>query len=314
MGEQKFNFNVPVSLIKGDEEGEWRIGGIASTEDKDFQDEIVKIDGLDISSLSKNGFFNQDHKKGFENILGRIKFAEKRENDEIGKHLYVEGSLFKTQAASKAAWNIMNELGPDERKMQMSIEGKIIKREGKDKKVVSKAKVENVALTLNPINSNTFATFLKSFGEENEDVEIATSEDTDSVRVTLKKSTYNRLLDLVDNQKSFKEHLTDLCKGMTVSEVNHVFKVLKKSKEELEKQAEKSLTATHSYSTQLPQERTGGDVMTQESLDRNDKKKKKKETIKQVVLKAKSMFPDNKIEDLVSIAYSRYELLTSKGE
>lgn len=401
--EEHFSFNIPLNIIEKSEDGDWRIGGIASTENKDFQGEVVKIEGLDISTLSKNGFFNQDHKKGFENILGKVDFAEKREDPEVGKHLYVEGKLFKTQPASQAAWNIMQELekGDASKRMQMSVEGKILKREGKDKKVIAKAKVENVALTLNPINEHTFASFVKSFegcqiddeviekggpgsgprpghskktslvdhvyssldvlpqkrtpeqhhdmmldlsgkiakkikGKEQDSDHVWTSiHDTvqghtsenqekhmdmvhkihstlmnklkkseDEVVVTLSKATCDKLLEYADSKKDLKQYIYDLCKGMSVEERNKVFKTLIKAKETLKK----DLTATHSYATQLPSERTGGDVMTQESIDGVGKKKKKKkieksekEAIKSIVMKAKEKYPNASLKDLVRI-------------
>jgi len=375
--ERDFNFNIPVTLLKGDAD-EWKIGGVASTEDKDFQGEIVKIDGLDISALAKNGFFNQDHKKGFENILGKVDLAEKRDNPEYGKHLYVEGTLFKTQAASQAAWNIMNELdkSSDERKMQLSVEGKILKREGKDKKTITKAKVENVALTLKPINEKTFATFIKSFEAFEEEInkakdikpliisflkenpeptdeqvhefaeknkidehkfeeqiykllssyikqEVKKSEEDDNfVTVRLSKSTAEKLIEYTDSKKSFKEHLMSLCKGMALDEVDKVFLVLRKAKDEIKKKKiDKALTATHSYATQLPQERTDGDVMTQESLDtkkRNSiilgedeeikKKNKRDKKLKQILESTAKSFPEIDIKDISKMVFDKYEM------
>ena len=46
-----FKFNVPLDIIKSDDDG-WKVKGIASTEDKDLQGEIVKQQGLDISVLN----------------------------------------------------------------------------------------------------------------------------------------------------------------------------------------------------------------------------------------------------------------------
>lgn len=297
--EEKFNFNIPLEILgKGDKEGEWRIGGIASTENKDFQGEVVQIDGLDISTLAKNGFFNQDHKKGFENILGKIDKAEKRQTDEDGKHLYVEGRLFKTQPAAQAAWNIMNELDKSEdltgKRMQLSVEGKVQKRIGKDKKVIAKAKVDNIALTLNPINDHTFANFLKSLEGMKSSKEESTI-DSEFVNVSLHKSVIEKLNEYVDNKKSFKDHIYDVAEQMDEIEQKSFLRVLKKA-----------LTSTYSYASELPSERTGGDVMTQESLDRKKKKKKKK--LKDIVYTIKKSFPSINLEQLVKTVFERYNL------
>lgn len=405
MSEKSFNFYIPLNVLsKGDEE--WRVGGIASTENKDFQGETIKVDGLDISSLAKNGFFNEDHKKGFQHILGKIDHAEKREAPEIGKHLWVEGKLFKTQPAATAAWNIMNELSKDasnEKKMQLSVEGKILKRAGKDGKVITKAKIENVALTLNPINDNTFATLLKSeqideMGVEQEEAQVP----SDKVTVTLEKATYDKLKQYAESKKSFKDALLDLCKGKTQAEVDQIFAVIRKAKtgegsrggkvightrsgkpiysnanhadhkdftkrdhedaifahkkyrkeklnlirgdddkfwhstEQEEKhfnhvarglnssqrdnlradhrhgiKTQKSdapaaaLTATHSYATQLPQERTGGDVHTSESLDAKKDKRKKK--VKDLLAQVKKSYPGADFNTIALIALEKYK-------
>jgi len=362
MIEQKFVFSLPVDIIKKSDE-EWRIAGVASTENKDFQGEVIKIDGLDISTLEKNGFFNEDHRKGFQNILGKIDKAEKRDDDKAGKHLYVEGRLFKTQPGAQAAWNIMNELEKSNdlsKRMQLSVEGKIFKRAGKDKKTIVKAKAENVALTLNPINDHTFASMLKSMEVLNQveeiketDLEKAKSklseeeihekiikffqinpnpndpqvhtfadelgldegelerhiymlftkyvnkESTEKVKkaepdfmTEIFRTTFNSLVqDPTLVRKGFKDSLIDLLKGRSKEEVKEALSIISKA-----------LTATHSYATQLPQERTGGDVMTQESLDR---KKRKKEKVKEFVNKMSKSFPLMSSEKILKLVIDR---------
>jgi len=313
---KNFSFNIPVKLVKGKDKEEWRIGGVASTEHKDFQGEIVKIDGLDISTLSKNGFFNEDHKKGFKNVLGKIDFVEKRKNDDVGKHLYVEGKLFQSQPSSKAAWNILNELGKSDsgKKMQLSVEGKIIKRTGKDKKVVQKAKIENIALTLNPINDYTFASFVKSFQDfENEKLKEEgpkkLSINNDFVLVNLSKSSYNKLLEYIDHKKSFKDHITDICKGMNKEEISSLFNVLIKAKDELNK----SLEAGHAYASKIPGQMTDGEVMTKESLESNKKKKdKKKDKLKFVINEVKKSFTDIDYVTIVTKVLDKYNKFSKR--
>jgi hypothetical protein len=162
-----FKFHIPVELLKSEDEQEWRVGGIASTPDEDLQEEVVHQDGLDISVLKAGrGLFNWDHQKGPENVLGQIDDAEFKTIN--GKRcLYVEGYLFKNQERSKAFYNILNSLkkgnGP---RVHMSIEGKILQRDDSDKKKIKKARIEKVALTLDPVNPYTYADLIKSLNAE----------------------------------------------------------------------------------------------------------------------------------------------------
>jgi len=158
-----FKFFVPVELAKGENEDEWRIKGIASTGDKDLQGEVVQQSGLDIGPLKNGkGLFNNDHQKGPENVLGKIDYAQNTMNG-----LYVEGYLFKHQPRAQAFYNIMRSLKKaDKNRVQMSIEGKIVKRDDIDKSVIARARVEKVALTLDPVNTSTYAEIAKSLSVE----------------------------------------------------------------------------------------------------------------------------------------------------
>jgi len=163
-----FKFYVPVELAKGESEDEWRVKGIASTGDRDLQGETVSQSGLDISPLKQGkGLFNNDHQKGPENILGKIDYAQNTMNG-----LYVEGYLFKHQPRAQAFFNIMRSLKKaDKNRVQMSIEGKIIKRSDIDKSVIARARVEKVALTLDPVNTSTYAEIAKSLSVERLEVD-----------------------------------------------------------------------------------------------------------------------------------------------
>lgn len=170
MSEKAFKFYIPVDLEdleKADKQDapadSWKIQGIASTADEDLQGETVSQEGLDISMLKAGkGLWNWDHQKGPENILGQIEDAEFVQKD--GKKvLLVKGYLFKHQERSKAFFNILRSLkkgsGP---RVHMSIEGKIMERDWRNPKSINKARVEKVALTLDPVNPYTYAELCKS--------------------------------------------------------------------------------------------------------------------------------------------------------
>lgn len=166
--DKKFQFHIPVELVKSDDdENEWKVAGIASTEDQDLQGESVIQDGIDISLLKAGrGLFNFDHQKGPENVLGQIEDAE-FVTHEGRKALLVKGYLFKHQDRAKAFYNILKSLkkgtGP---RVHMSIEGKILERDFRNPKAIKKARVEKVALTLDPVNPYTYAELVKSLNAD----------------------------------------------------------------------------------------------------------------------------------------------------
>ena len=164
LAKDEFQFYLPVEFDKSNK-SQWKIKGVASTPDKDDQNEVVFQDGLDISHLKKGlGLFNDDHKKGPENIVGQVTDAKKSSDG-----LHVEGYLFKEQPKAQAYKNIMCSLEKgQEKRVKLSIEGKVLKR---SKNKILRAKVTNIALTMNPINENTYAEFMKSFGAEDSNIE-----------------------------------------------------------------------------------------------------------------------------------------------
>lgn len=149
------------------------IDGIAATEDRDSQNEILSLSGADISQMLKRGYFNDNHGTGFANTLGRITEAKKifsKEDagdarqktywDKVRRpFLYVKGYLFDEaeHPNAKAVAAIMKEF----KKMgtpldvQMSVEGKVINRG--DNGLLKESMIRNVALTLVPANNNTGA-------------------------------------------------------------------------------------------------------------------------------------------------------------
>ena len=166
-----FQVHVPVEIYKS-EDDEWKIGGIASTDDLDLQGEEVLQEGLDISVLKEGrGLFNNDHQKGPENILGEIEDADFV--DHGGKKaLMVKGYLFKEQDRAKAYYNIMRSVKKGKApRVHFSIEGKILERDMAQTSKIKKARVTKVALTMDPVNPNTFANLVKSINTDNQQAE-----------------------------------------------------------------------------------------------------------------------------------------------
>lgn len=228
--DRKFSVVIPATLEKG-EDGEWRVFGLASTQNRDQQGEIIDLKGLDLSPIKKGrGIFNFDHKKGPENTVGIIdtyKFSD--------DGLYLGGYLFKGHDRAKALYQIMGSLNKADRgRMGMSVEGVIKERKGADGKVIAKATIHSCALTMNPVNSDTFINLVKSFNE----VEVDSEELSESI---------------IPSMEEPREDTSEVEGPMTFT-VNQVAALVK------------ALGVGAEYATSKPSELTGGAALAREDV------------------------------------------------
>jgi len=178
MVEQRFSFWLPASVQKAinPETGEeiMRLGGIASTIDKDSDGEELDPAGFDIQPLLTSGTVNWHHQtKGMPTaIIGEPTKAEIRKDG-----LYIETDLYPSSQVAQDVWKLANTFEKDSktRHLGYSIEGKVLKRKSENKKSpdynrILKAAITGVAITHMPKNSKTFANIIKGdIGEINED-------------------------------------------------------------------------------------------------------------------------------------------------
>jgi len=174
-----FEFEVPVTFFekadapKGKQR---RIGGIISTEAPDRQGETVLADALDLSDWLKNGWYNDNHTKDTDGIVGYPEVAKKFQKGdklptgETAQHAghWAEGYLLKTDRGDKL-WELGQALQGTGRRLGFSVEGKILRRSGPRTIVkksedgtpqwvgsnIAKALVRNVAITNSPVNTDT---------------------------------------------------------------------------------------------------------------------------------------------------------------
>ncbi len=164
----RFRLIVPITsgltkskATKTDER--WLIEGIASSENRDLQNEIVVQKGINFKPLLESGFFNWNHMEGPENIVGiplEIKIIK-------GPRLYVKGELLKNVTRAKAiydlakafeAFNAQNPDGPS-RRLAWSIEGEKVQM--KDE-YIEECVVDQLAITHEPVNPFTWLQLVKS--------------------------------------------------------------------------------------------------------------------------------------------------------
>lgn len=232
--ESKFQFVLPAQFTKADN-GEWKIRGLASTGSKDLQGEIIDQNGLDLTPIDmKKGILNWDHKKGPENTIGVIdKYKKSSEG------LWLEGRLFKNHSKAKAVHEIMSSLNKaDTGRMGMSVEGIIKERAGKDGKVIKKAIIHSCALTMNPVNTDTYASLIKSMSEVEFEPDEAVAPAPEVVAE-----------DNTADQPMFS--------------TNQVLSIVEKA------------LSVGAGAMAAPADRTGGDALVQSNMKEEDKKKKK---------------------------------------
>ncbi len=168
-----FHYYAPVSFFeKADApEGERRrFGGIASTETRDQDGEVILQRGLDWKYFMSKGWFNDNHGRKTGDIVG---FPSKVEYYKKGQRLpngstahanlhWTEGYLLEGHKPADEIWSAAMALqkAGGARQLGQSIEGKIQKRAGGSGKTIAKALVRHVAITHCPVNADTSLGFL----------------------------------------------------------------------------------------------------------------------------------------------------------
>jgi len=162
-----FTFESPVSFFEKAEAPagqQKRIAGVISTESPDRQDEVVLQRGLDFSDFAANGWYNDNHTKDTDGILGypdagSIRQFRKGEKLPDGTKAasngtWAEGYLLETDKAKRIC-ELGKALQKTGRPLGFSIEGRIERREGPNRKIIAKALVRNVAITNCPVNTDS---------------------------------------------------------------------------------------------------------------------------------------------------------------
>lgn len=165
--EDSFKFWVPAQAVtiskaeKGKKNSKRWIQGIASTDQTDLQGESVNQTGIDFSYFLKHGYFNNDHKSGFEHKVG-----EPTECKVTKQGLWVRGFLYDNHKIADEIWNLMHSQETTDgarRKVGFSIEGKVKRRNGKK---IEACWIQDIAITPAPINTASWAEIAKSLSAQ----------------------------------------------------------------------------------------------------------------------------------------------------
>ena len=236
-------FTVPASLEKS-KEGDWKVKGLASTQNLDRQGEVIVQKGIDLTPIDqKRGVLNWDHKPGIENMVGVLDGYSKDD-----KGLYVEGRLFKNHDKARAIYGVMSSLSDsDKGRIGLSVEGKILERDKANPKIIKKCKINAVAITMNPVNSDTYADLVKSMNVED-----------DNLVKSLTKSELE--FDATENQSS---EIKETSIEETTFTTTQVLAIL-----------EKAMAITQDRGNTPPNKLSGGSAMETSNMGKDKKKKK----------------------------------------
>lgn len=169
-----FNFWLPLDFEKS-EVAEYPRGderryenmvfeGIASDDSEDYQGDSMEPNGFNIDYFLRHGLFNLDHLTvRAKELRSRFWIGEPLDGKIVDNKFWVKGRLWKESPEARAFWDKcieMKESGST-RRPGMSIEGRALERDPKNEKHITKAIINNIALTFAPVNFNSFIDFVK---------------------------------------------------------------------------------------------------------------------------------------------------------
>lgn len=175
-----FNFWLPIDFMKSEEATQYERGdgrryenmvfeGIASDSSEDYQGDSMEPNGFVIDYFLKHGLFNLDHLTvRAKELKSRFWIGEPLDGRIINNKFWVKGKLWPESPEARAFWDKcieMKESGST-RRPGMSIEGKALERDPKNEKHITKAIINNIALTFTPVNFNSYLDFVKGVQEQ----------------------------------------------------------------------------------------------------------------------------------------------------
>ena len=158
-----FSFFTPIQLEKGKSEAGvtvMKMKGIASTNSKDEDGEVLDPNGFDLSYFMKSGYMNWNHQTN-QNPLAIIGRPTKS-SIENGQ-MKLECELFDYNPLAKDVYKLGEVLQKSGGGLGFSIEGKVVERDEKDPTKVLKAKITGCAITANPKNKDSVAEIVKGY-------------------------------------------------------------------------------------------------------------------------------------------------------
>lgn len=140
--------------------------GVASIPQKDKEGEFLDPKGFDLSEFKWVNWVHQSSSPS--EIIGEI--TKSRINAD--GTLYIEGILHANNERAKQVYELAKNLetSGNGNTLALSIEGKAIKRDGKNPKWVKESKLTAVAICPTPVNTGTWVQFMKAYNSKEQNL------------------------------------------------------------------------------------------------------------------------------------------------
>lgn len=211
--EKSSKFN-PLDYPVGDDRRYERMifEGLASDASEDSEGESMEPNGFIIDRFLKHGLVNLDHLPSRSPInKSRFWIGAPLEAKINNNEFFVKCQLWKKSPEARAFYDKaleMKESGTD-RKPGFSIEGRALERDSKNPKKIKKALITNIAMTMTPVNANSYADIIK--GHQSKDYvsynESVKNSDSSNILIELEKDGH-----LISINKSFDIKISSLAK------------------------------------------------------------------------------------------------------
>lgn len=187
-----FRLFVPLekSVEVDSETGDYIVQGVISSDDEDLQADTITPDGMDTSYFLEKGWIKWEHGNSPNQFIGEPVEVH------IGQYMhpvlkksvngvFVKGRLFANRDLAMQAVVAIEDLQKSQssRSVGWSIEGGVIERCRETGKIL-KSVLRNVVLTMNPVNTTTYAELVKSFTQGDEENMTVNNQDQSNAEIS----------------------------------------------------------------------------------------------------------------------------------
>ncbi|WP_017814461.1 hypothetical protein [Paenibacillus shenyangensis] len=171
-----FRLFVPLEKsVDMDGAGDYIVEGVMSSDDTDEQNDSITPAGMDTSYFLSKGWIKWEHGNTPDQFIGepldvRIGEFQHPVTQKSINGVYVKGKLYANRNLTMQAVVAMEDLQKSQssRRVGWSIEGGVVERCKQTGKII-KSVLRNVVLTMNPVNTVTYAELVKSFNQGDEE-------------------------------------------------------------------------------------------------------------------------------------------------
>ncbi|CAJ1315923.1 hypothetical protein [Paenibacillus nuruki] len=262
-----FRLFVPLEKsVEVDGQGDYIVQGVISSDDEDLQGDTITPDGMDTSYFLEKGWIKWEHGNSPNQFIGEPMDVQ------IGQYMhptlkksvngvFVKARLFANRDLAMQAVVAIEDLQKSQssRSVGWSIEGGVIERCRETGKIL-KSVLRNVVLTMNPVNTTSYAELVKSFTQgDEENMTVNNQDQGNTAELTMQLSGLEKSMTQIIKQNV---EVLELAKSLSTENAT-----LKTEMEELRKsfnqpQMRKSVTSN----TQTIARPKDGEELTQKEI------------------------------------------------